>query len=105
MRVRFLGKITFKDLLFVTRNGDGSHIDNGILEVLQLEMHAVQPIGLLSVTRILFFPTELPGVFMYEIQVLFSSFKSGLVRTADELVNGCLQHYINTGWLYVLSRN
>ena len=61
------GKVTFKDLLFVTRKGDGSHIDDGILEVLQLEMHAVQPVGLLSVARILFFSTELPGVFKYEV--------------------------------------
>ena len=30
------GKVTFKGLLFVTRNGDGSHTDDGILEVLQL---------------------------------------------------------------------
>ena len=52
------GKVTFKDLLFVTRNGDGSHIDDGILEVLQLEMHTVKPVGLLSVARILFFSTE-----------------------------------------------
>ena len=41
MHVRCLGKVTFKDLLFVTRNGDGSHIDDGILEVLQLEMHGL----------------------------------------------------------------
>ena len=83
------GKVTFKDLLFVTRNGDGSHIDDGILEVLQLEMHAVQPVGLLSVARILFFSTELPGVFKYEIQVLFSSFESGSVHTADEFMDVC----------------
>ena len=82
------GKVTFKDLLFVTRNGAASHIDNGILEVLQLEMHAVQPIRLLSVTRILFLSTEqLPGVFKYEIQVLFSSFKSGSVHTAEEFMD------------------
>ena len=29
-------KVTFKGLLFVTRNGDGSHTDDGIVEVLQL---------------------------------------------------------------------
>ena len=39
MRVRFSKKGTFKDLLFVTGNDDGRHTDNGILEVLQLEMH------------------------------------------------------------------
>ena len=83
------GKVTFKDLLFVTRNGDGSHIDDGILEVLQLEMHSVQPVGLLSVARILFFSTELPGVFKYEIQDLFSSFESGSVHTADEFMDVC----------------
>ena len=43
MCVHFLGKVTFKDLLFVTRNGDGSHNDDGILEVLQLEMHGLVP--------------------------------------------------------------
>ena len=37
------GKVTFKDLLFVTRNCDGSNTDNGILEVLQLEMHGLVP--------------------------------------------------------------
>ena len=34
----------YKDLLFVTRNGDGSHTDDGILEVLQLEMHGLVPL-------------------------------------------------------------
>ena len=37
------GKVTFKDLLFVTRNGDGSHTDDGVLEVLQLEIHRLIP--------------------------------------------------------------
>ena len=37
------GKVTFEDLLFVTRNGDGSHTADGILEVLQLEMHGLAP--------------------------------------------------------------
>ena len=37
------GKVTFKDLLFVTRNGDGSRNDDGILEVFQLEMHWLVP--------------------------------------------------------------
>ena len=37
------GKVMFKDLLFVTKNGDDSHIDNGILEVLQIEMHGLVP--------------------------------------------------------------
>ena len=94
------GKVMFKDLLFVTRNGDGSHIDDGILEVLQLEMHAVQPVGLLSVARILFFSTELPGVFKYEIQVLFSSFKSGLVHTADKFMDVCSVISTQGGYKY-----
>ena len=33
-------KVTFKGLLFVTRNGDGSHTDDGILKVLQLYINA-----------------------------------------------------------------
>ena len=37
------GKVTFKDLLFVTRNGDGSHTDDNVLEFLQLEMHGFVP--------------------------------------------------------------
>ena len=34
------GKVTLKGLLFVTRNGDGSHTDDGILKVLQLYRNA-----------------------------------------------------------------
>ena len=34
------GKITYKDVI-LRRNVDGSHTDDGILEVLQLESHVV----------------------------------------------------------------
>ena len=43
------GKIMYKDLIFVRRNVDGSHTDDGILEVLKLERHAVQTVGLIAV--------------------------------------------------------
>ena len=92
------GKIVYKDMIFVRRNVDGCHTDDGILEVLQLERHAVQPVGLISVARILFSSTELPGAFKYEIQVLFSSFRSGSVHTADEFMDVCSIMYISTRW-------
>ena len=94
------GKITYEDLIFVTRNVDGSHTDDGILEVLQMERHAVQPVGLISVARILFSSTELPGAFKYEIQVLFSSFRSGSIHTADEFLDVCSIISVQGGYKY-----
>ena len=52
-------------------------------------MRTVRLVGFISVARILFFSTELPGVFKYETQVLFSSFRSGSVHTADEIMDVC----------------
>ena len=94
------GKIAYKDLIFVRRNVDGSHTDDGMLEVLQLDRHAVQPVGLISVARILFSSTELPAAFKYEIQVLFSSFRSGSVHTADEFMDVCSIISVQGGYKY-----